>query len=50
MWKLNDNETIFINTYSFKEIYHGTYDVDVSPNQLTLKPNTTVIYANRLNF
>jgi hypothetical protein len=49
-WKLNDNETIFINAHVFSEIYNGTYDLDISPNQLTLKSKTTVIYANKLNF
>src|SRR6185437_14589876 len=46
-WRFNDDETVTMNADTFKNIYNGKYEVEVSYNTLILKSATTTIYAYR---
>ncbi len=49
-WEINNDGNIEISTGSLKNIYDGTYKVDLSKDILILKSKTTVIYAHMNNF
>ncbi len=46
-WKLNDDERIQLRVDTFKNIFQGIYDLNVSLNDLVLKSNTTTIICHK---